>query len=358
MGGKDSPPPPNYGPLIAASQQQQQLSDATANRMIDTSNRQLDLYNEQATRTADQADQYLKMSEDQYQLGKDQYSQVWPYAQQYLQQQLDLGTKAGAYSDEALASSQQQRAQATDQYNYYLNKYQPLETQLTGQVADWMTPDRTEQRAAAAGADVATQINASREAALSNLESYGMDPSTMREASLDAGYRIGTGAGSAAAMTQSRANTEATGLSLLGSAINIGRGYPADVAQQYSTASGTGTGGVTAGTAGGGGLNAYGPVSGALTSAMGSPTSYATLAGNAGNSLLTTGSGLASDFGRSGVSALGVGTSALSPWASALGSEGQYDVGVMNANAAQSQAIGSAIGGAVGFGLGGKKLFG
>jgi hypothetical protein len=58
------------------------------------------------------------------------------------------------------------------------------------------------------------------------------------------------------------------------------------------------------------------------------------------------------------VSALGVGTSALSPWASALGSEGQYDVGVMNANAAQSQAIGSAIGGAVGFGLGGKKLFG
>ena len=120
-------------------------------------------------------------------------------------------------------------------------------------------------------ADVSRSIDAQRAAALTSLQSYGIDPSTTRYGALDASYRIAKAAGQAAAGTQSRRQTEATGLALLGEAINIGRGYPGAVAQAYSTGT----------QAGGAGLKAADTNYAVGADAMGSPTSYLSAATNA-----------------------------------------------------------------------------
>ena len=122
---------------------------------------------------------------------------------------------------------------------------------------------------------MANQFNAARKSALSGLESYGIDPSQTRYGALDLGTRVQQAAATAAAGTQSRRNTEATGLALQGEAINIGKGYPGQVAQSYGTAT----------SAGGAGLGAANQGFATGAGAMGNPTAWGAL----GNSGLNTG---------------------------------------------------------------------
>ena len=218
MGKQSAPPPPNYGPIAAADEYQAQLQ-----------------YN---------------IGENQLEFGKQQFNQVWPYAQQYLQQQ----TATSAVETENAQNAQQ----------FYQNTYQPIEKQFADQAVNYNTPANADQRAGSAMADVASSFDASRASSLSNLESYGIDPSQTRYGALDLGTRISQAAATAAAGTQSRLNTEATGLALEGEAINTGRGYASNVANAYGTATNAGLAGI----------NAANSTTATGVNAMGNPTSY------------------------------------------------------------------------------------
>lgn len=218
MGKSSAPAAPNYAPIAMADLQAAQTQ--------------------------------AQLGEDQLQWGKDQFNTVWPYAQQYLQ---------------ASTNTQQQEQQfATQQQQTYQNTYLPIEQQFASTAANYNSPARANANAALAEGDVANAMGTQRTAALQQLESYGIDPSQTRFGALDLGSRISQAAATAAAGTQSRINTEATGLGLETAAINTGRGYPSAINQTTQTGSNAGAQGIsTANSSINTGVNA-----------MGSPTSY------------------------------------------------------------------------------------
>lgn len=172
--------------------------------------------------------------QNQLDWAKQQYNDQEPYTKQFLQESLDA-----AHTNAANAAADRKR---------YQDIYQPVEDQFVKQATTWNNPDRSNQAAGAAMADVSNQFDAQRTASQAQLESFGIDPSQTRFAALDLGTRVSQAAATAGAGTQSRLNTEATGLGLEGEAINIGKGYPGQVAQSYNTATNAGQAGINSQT--------------------------------------------------------------------------------------------------------------
>jgi hypothetical protein len=118
----------------------------------------------------------------------------------------------------------------------YEQIFQPLEDKMAQDALDYASPERTQMEMERSQATVAQQFEAQRRAATQNLESFGIDPSSTRFAALDAGSRVAGAAAAAGAGNQSRAQTEAIGRALQSEAVNVGRGYPGQVAGTYATA--------------------------------------------------------------------------------------------------------------------------
>jgi hypothetical protein len=203
-----------------------------------------------AAADAQAAEMAFELGQEQLDWSKDQYNQISPYLLDYM----DAQTRTLEGSQEF---AEQQRAA-------YGELYAPIEREFVDTALEYNTPERAAQQAAAARKDVSTSIDAQRQAALTSLQSYGVDPTSTRFGALDAGYRIAKATAEAAASTQSRLATEAQGLALMGEAINVGRGYPQAVAQSYATAT-------QAGQAGTGSLDKHYATGSA---SMGTPTSY------------------------------------------------------------------------------------
>jgi hypothetical protein len=213
-----APPPPNYAPIANASLQAQQMASETAAA-------QLAWAREQEARDRAMLDPVLRAQAE---------------AQQF-----------------QLESARRDRER-------YEGVYQPLEDRLVADATSYASPERADFEAGRTMADVSQQMEQARRAASDQLESFGVDPSQTRHAALDLGTRVQEAALRAAAGTQSRINTEATGRALRQQAIDIGRGYPAQVAQSVA-------GGVGAGNAAVGGANA---VTQTGASTMGTPTEW------------------------------------------------------------------------------------
>lgn len=171
-------------------------------------------------------------SKDQLDWSKSEYNDIAPYTKAYLQSMTDVSNTS--------------ISEAKDQQSFYDQYYKPLEAQFATTAAGYNAPARAEQQSAAAQADVANSFAAQRQSSLQSLESYGIDPSQTRYGALDLGTRISQAAAQASAGTQSRLNTEATGLALQGEAINVGRGYSSAIAQSYNTAQSSGASGISA----------------------------------------------------------------------------------------------------------------
>lgn len=199
MGGKnDAPDPPDYSKIAAASKEAAQLS--------------------------------YKISKEQLEWAKEKYAEDKAIAQTVI----DAALERQAVNDENAAKD---RAR-------YETIYQPLEDQLAQDAQNYASPERMEQNVARAQADVAQQFDASRTRALQNLQSYGVDPSSLRYAALDRGANISQAAAEAAAGNQSRTQDEAIGRALRSEAINVGRGYPGQIAGTYGTALQSGNQGI------------------------------------------------------------------------------------------------------------------
>lgn len=200
--GKDSPPPPpDYSGIAAASA----ASAATS----------------------------AKIAADQLAWAKKTYAEN----KKVTDKVVDAALKTMEFNDE---NARKDRAR-------YEQIFQPLENDLAKDAADYNTVGRRESEAGAAQADVSTQFAAARTAAQDRLESFGIDPSQTRSAALDVSARMQEAAARAGAGNQARRQVEATGRQLRTEAINVGKGYPAQVAGEFGTAGAAGTQG--AGTA-------------------------------------------------------------------------------------------------------------
>lgn len=126
----------------------------------------------------------------------------------------------------------------------YQGVFQPIEDSLVREAAEYNSTGRQEQSAGQAQADVALAFDNQRKGALARLESFGVDPSTARAGALDRSVRTAEAAAGAGAANAARIQTENIGRALRGEAINIGKGYPGNIAGAYQTAQNSGGGAV------------------------------------------------------------------------------------------------------------------
>ena len=166
--------------------------------------------------------------------------------------------------DENAANAAKDRAR-------YESIYQPLEDSLAEDAKSYASPERKEREMGRAEANVAQQFGAARRNAQRNLESYGLNPADTRYAALDIGVRAQQAAAAAGAGNAASDMVDATGRALRSEAINVGKGYPGQIAGTYGTA-------LTAGT----GANQQGLATTASGSnTMGTPTQWGALGANA-----------------------------------------------------------------------------
>jgi len=191
MGGKNSaPPPPNYTPIANASKEQARAQNALAEKQF-------------------------AWAQNTYNQDRDVLKPIIQSATQRMQK------------NDMNADRDRQR---------YENEYQPLEDQAVQDAQSFNSPGRQQYEMGRQEATVAQSFDAQRANAAANLESFGVDPSSTRYAALDAGSRNAQAAAMAGAGNNARTQTEAMGRAMRSEAINVGRGYPGQIAGTYGTA--------------------------------------------------------------------------------------------------------------------------
>lgn len=153
---------------------------------------------------------------------------AWAREQDSLNRQLldRVLTSQEMVQDETLRNARRDRER-------YEQIYQPLEDNLVQEFLSYDTPERRQEERGRAIADVNAAFDAQRRNALQRLESYGVDPSQTRNAALDIGMRTQQAAAAAGAASAANRATEQTGRALRAEALNIGKGYPSNVAGSY-----------------------------------------------------------------------------------------------------------------------------
>lgn len=259
MGKPKAPPPPDYSGVAAANQAAAELS---------------------------------------YKLGKEQLE--WA-KETYAQDKETYDLLVGKFledMDETSAAAAKDRA-------FYESTFQPLEEALAKEAATYDTPERREQQMGAAQSAVAQQFDAQRENAQRELEAYGIDPTSTRYGALDIGVRTAQAAAQAAAGTAAQNRVEDTARAIRSEAINVGRGYPGQIATSYGTATQQG--------------QAAGQLTGQSTSIggqnMGTPTQY-----------------------------FGLGNQSVGQWGNTLNMSYQNQLDRFKANQSASSGWGSALG--------------
>ncbi len=191
MGGQSkAPPPPDYSGIASASREAAEYS---------------------------------------YKLGREQLD--WAKEQYAKDSELTKGVV-----DRAVTALDENQDNAREDRARYESIYQPLEDTLASEAASYASPERMDRERGRAMANVSQQFDQTRDAALQQLEGFGIDPSSTRYAALDIGMRAQKAASMAAAGNQADQATEATGRALRSEAINVGRGYPGQVVNSYGTA--------------------------------------------------------------------------------------------------------------------------
>lgn len=199
----DAPPPPDYSGIANASQQAAEYS--------------------------------FTLGKEQLEWAKKQYAD-------------NKGT-SDQFVDFVMGQMDRQAEWAASDRQRYENIYQPLEEQLAADAESYASPQRQEAEAGKAEADVAQQFEQARQTAQQRLESYGIDPTQTRSGALDLQTRIAEAASQSAAGNQARDRAIAHGEALRTEAINVGKGYPAQVEGEAAGAQGAGQAGVQSGLA-------------------------------------------------------------------------------------------------------------
>lgn len=195
MGGKSSPPPPDYSGLEALSREQLAFS-------------------------------------------KQQYADILPIAQQVAAQQM--------------AAQQQQMQQAQDYYQYQQETFRPVERGLVADAQRFNTEAYREQLAAQAAAAASQAFGQTQAMSQRAMASRGVNPNSPAGVALAQQANLGLAAQRAGAMTGARQQAEQLGWARRMDVTGLGRGLAGASAAAYQGATGAGTAGLTSSMAPGG----------------------------------------------------------------------------------------------------------
>lgn len=260
MSGSSPPPAPNYSPIAEASERA--------------------------------AKEYAQIMREQLDWAKQQYGDNKAFTD-------TMKTVLAQTATDAAANARKDRAR-------YEELYQPLENDLINDAETFGSEENKERYRSRATAGVAEQFDTAGDAAKRQLESYGIDPGATRYAALDVGVRTAKAAAQAAAANNSDLAVEDRARGMRTEAINIGKGYPGQVAGSYGTSTGSGTGAV----------GAQNSTYAASAPALANPTAWA-----------------------------GLGTQALGQWGNTLNNQYQNQLEGYKASQNSSSGIGSMLGG-------------
>ena len=187
----------------------------------------------------------------------------------------------------------------------YEEFYQPLENDLVDDANSYATDERKSLERGRNMGVVAQQFDTAGEAAKRQLESFGIDPSATRYAALDLGVKTQKAAAMAASANQSDVMVDDRARALRSEAINVGKGYPGQIAGQFGSSTAGGSAGV----------GAQNSTYSASAPALGNPAAFG-----------------------------GLQNQAIGQWGNTLTNQYQSQMAQFNANNSQSSGIGSALG--------------
>ena len=211
MGGKSSPPPPDYSGMEALAREQLDFS-------------------------------------------KQQYAEMMPLARQVYGQQM--------------AAQQQQMKQAQDYYDYQQQTFRPLEQGLVADATRFSTEGYREQLAREASAAAGRAFGVTQDAASRAAASRGVNPNSGAGMALQSQNMLGLAASRANAMTGARNQADQLGWARRMDVTGLGRNLAGASTAAYSGATGAGSAGMNTAMAPGSqyqqGLSAAGSTMGGI----------------------------------------------------------------------------------------------
>lgn len=194
MGGKSSPPPPDYSGMEA-------------------------------------------LGREQLQFAREQYAEIMPLTQRVAAQQM--------------AAQEQQMTQAQDYYDYQQQTFRPLERGLVADAERFSTEGYREQQAREAAAAAGRAFGITQDAASRAAASRGVNPNSGAGMALQSQNMLGLAAGRANAMTGARNLAEQTGFARRLDVTGLGRNLAGASTAAYSGATGAGSAGINTSMAAG-----------------------------------------------------------------------------------------------------------
>lgn len=211
------------------------------------------------------------------------------WAKQIYAETADDREKATAISHQVsqsqLAAQELQNKISQAGYEDYNSTYRPLEQGLVADAKNYDTPERRASEAAAASADVESNIAAQRGATMRAMERSGVNPASGKVMAMAGSMDIGAAKAKAGAANQAMRNVEQQGYARRMDAANLGRniassqGTNASIASQLgSNAVGSAGAGLNAAMSGQGILNSG--YAGAQAGLAGAANTYNNIAQN------------------------------------------------------------------------------
>lgn len=267
MGGKGkTPAAPDYTPIAAANEESTRISAEVAREQLAWAKETYKQDKEVSDRIVNQLLGTMDSESAASAADRERYQQIFqPVEDQFVRESQEDRQR---YENVFRPIEDQMISDAREDRQVYRDQVRPLEQQLFQEAATYNTQERQDAESARMASDVAMTFDAQRKAAMADLEGYGVDPSQARAGALDTGVRMMQAAASLSAQNQGRQQVEDTGrmlreqainlggkyqnaqaavLPLAGNlaggtanAVNLGRGYPGQIASGYQTAQGAG----------------------------------------------------------------------------------------------------------------------
>lgn len=182
---------------------------------------------EAALKQAQTGEDWLSFAKDSFQVSTARQADLDALTKQVTTQQLGIAQDQADWS-----RSDRQRYETT---------FKPVEDQFVQEASNYGSPEKQEEAAAEAKADVQSNAAGARAAADRNAASLGISPTSGRYAGIDRASEMGTALASAGAENTARTAVRDKGLALKADVVNLGRGLPTQSAQAASLGLGAGS---------------------------------------------------------------------------------------------------------------------
>lgn len=180
-----------------------------------------------AMKQAELGEDWLKFANEQFAVANERQKEQDKIANEVSQQQLD--------------ASKQAQGWATKDRERYEGTFVPLQDEFIKQAQNWDSPERQQQMAAEAKADVLTNASQQRGATQRQMAGMGVNPTSGRYAGVDRAGENATALAAAGAQNNARNTVRNQAMSLKGDAINLGSGLGVNPATSLGLSSSTGS---------------------------------------------------------------------------------------------------------------------